>query len=139
MTQRTHRLARLALSGAAAALLLVPLSAAAGGDVPPEALNVKVFPDRYVVASTSFTDLAALEVWAKPVLLRTLWLDSCSPASTKQIVAAVERFQTAYADGIQIRSFSPRAPECASADFVGRGRIDVDYFATDESGRSMTP
>jgi hypothetical protein len=121
------------------AALLLPLSAFAADNAPPEALNVKVFPDRYVVASTSFADLASLEAFAKPVLARTLWLDSCSPASTKQIVAAVERFETRYEDGIQIRSFSPRAPECAAADFVGRGRIGTDYFAIDEAGRSMTP
>ena len=122
-----------------AAALLLPLSALAADNAPPEALNVKVFPDRYVVASKPFADLASLEAWAKPILVRTLWLDSCSPASTKQIVAAVERFQSRFQDGIQIRSFSPRAPECAEAYMVGGGRIGTDYYATDESGRSMTP
>jgi hypothetical protein len=138
MTRRFRLHPRPTLATAAAALLL-PLSTLAADDAPPDALNVKVFPDRYVVASTSFTDLGSLEAFAKPVVLRTLWLDSCSPASTKQIVAAVERFQTAYEQGIQIRTFSPRSPECASADYVGRGKITADYFATDESGRSMTP
>lgn len=138
MTQRSRFHARLTLATAAAALL-VPIATLAADNAPPEALNVKVFPDRYVVASTSFADLASLEAFAKPIMVRSLWLDSCSPASTKQIVAAVERFETRYEDGIQIRMFSTRSPECASADFIGRGKIGTDYFATDESGRSMTP
>ena len=138
MNQRSRLHARLTLATAAAALLM-PFATLAADNAPPDALNVKVFPDRYVVASMSFTDLASLEAFAKPVVLRSLWLDSCSPASSKQIVAAVERFQTAYEQGIQIRTFSPRSPECASADLVGRGQFGTDYFATDESGRSMTP
>jgi hypothetical protein len=123
---------------AAAAALVVPFAALGADNVPPEALNVKVFPDRYVVAGTQFADAAALEAWAKPVMVRTVWLDTCSPASTKALLAAVEKFQGAYADGIQIRSLSPREAGCATADAVGR-RPGTDYFATDEQGRSMVP
>ena len=72
--------------------LVIPFSGMAADNAPPEALNVKVFPDRYVAAGKSFADLAGLEAWAKPILLRALWLDNCSPASTKQLLAAVERF-----------------------------------------------
>ena len=44
----------------------------------------------------------------KPILIRTLWLDSCGNASTKQVVAAVERFHSMYAEGVQIRTFDAR-------------------------------
>src|SRR5262249_45040531 len=87
--------------------LLMPRSVMAADNVPPEALNVKVFPDRYVAAGRPFADVAALAAWAKPILIRTLWLDTCGPASTKQLLAAVERFQSDYPEGIQIRALSP--------------------------------
>ena len=78
--------------------LVIPFSGMAADNAPPEALNVKVFPDRYVAAGKSFADLAGLEAWAKPILLRALWLDNCSPASTKQLLAAssgfIRRFRT---------------------------------------------
>src|SRR5512132_1536009 len=78
--------------------LMLPLSAFGLDSVPPEALNVKVFPDRYVAAGKPFSDLATLEAWAKPIHIRTLWLDSCGTASTKQLLAAVERFHSVYAE-----------------------------------------
>jgi hypothetical protein len=78
--------------------LILPLSGFTQDNAPPEALNVKVFPDRYVAAGKPFSDLAALEAWAKPIRIRVLWLDSCGPASTKQLLAAVERFHFVYAE-----------------------------------------
>jgi hypothetical protein len=107
--------------------LAVPLSASAAGD----ALNVKVFPDRYVAAGRSFTDVAALEAWAKPTRIRTLSLKTCGAASTRQLLAAVERFQSVSVEGIQIRALRLGEPACASGD--------AEYFATDESGRSVLP
>jgi hypothetical protein len=132
---------------AGALVLTFPFAAFAVDNVPPEALNVKVFPDRYVAAGRPFADLAALEAWAKPIRIRTLWLDSCGPASTKQLLAAVERFQAIYAEGIQIRSFRSDEPGCGSAaESVSWGREKVtllpaanEYFASDESGRSRMP
>lgn len=127
--------------------LAVPLSALGVDSVPPEALNVKVFSDRYVAAGKPFSDLAALEAWAKPIPIRTLWLDSCGNASTKQLLAAVERFHSVYAEGVQIRTFAAGEPQClgaaeqaAWARFgVSRALVDAAYYATDPSGRSTMP
>src|SRR5215470_4648902 len=94
--------------------ILISQSPMAADNVPPEALSVKVFPDRYVAAGRSFADVAALAAWAKPILIRTLWLDTCGPASTKQLLAAVERFQSVYPEGIQIRALSPEDARCES-------------------------
>lgn len=88
--------------------LVFPLSALGLDSAPPEALNVKVFPDRYVAAGKPFSELAALEAWAKPIQIRTLWLDSCGNASTKQLVAAVERFHSYMRRGCRFARL-PRA------------------------------
>jgi len=127
--------------------LIFPLSALGLDSVPPEALNVKVFPDRYVAAGKPFSDLAALEAWAKPILIRTLWLDSCGNAATKQLLAAVERFHSVYVEGVQIRTFAAGAPECLGAaeqvgwarNAVSRAPADAAYYATDQYGRSTMP
>jgi hypothetical protein len=139
------RLCRSIVAGALA--LAFSLPALALDNAPPEALSVKVFPDRYVAAGKPFSDLAALEAWAKPILVRVLWLDSCGPASTKQLLAAVERFHRVYAEGVQIRTFAAGEPECfgtaeqASRDPDGmiRERTDAGYYATDQLGRSTMP
>lgn len=133
-----------AVLAAGALALTVPVAAFAADNVPPEALNVKVFPDRYVAAGKQFTDLAALEAWAKPIQLRTLWLDSCGNASTKQLLAAVERFYTVYAEGVQIRTFGPGDPGClvAVAERIAPARglpAAYEYLATDRTGRSAMP
>lgn len=127
--------------------LILPLPALALDNAPPEALSVKVFPDRYVAAGKPFSDLAALEAWAKPILVRVLWLDSCGPASTKPLLAAVERFHRVYVEGVQIRTFAASEPECFGAaeqasqdrDGVTRARADEAYYATDQHGRSTMP
>ena len=125
----------------------LPLVAIAQRTLPPEALNVKVFHDGYVAAGKPFTDLAALEAWAKPIRIRTLWLDSCGKESTGQLLAVVERFHAVYAEGVQIRTFPAGAPECAGARGVdGRGArqarkpaADLAHLATDRHGRSIMP
>ena len=126
--------------------VIIPLSTMAADNLPPETLNVKVFPDRYVAAGRPFADVAALAAWAKPIVIRTLWLDTCGPGSTKQLLAAVERFQSSYPEGIQIRALSPKDAACESATTDGsritelRDRpADPEYLAADESGRSMLP
>jgi hypothetical protein len=127
--------------------VILPLSALGLDSVPPEALNVKVFPHRYVAAGKPFSDLAALEAWAKPILIRTLWLDNCGNASTKQLLAAVERFHSVYVEGVQIRTFAAGAPECLVAaeqagwarDAVSRAPADAAYYTTDPYGRSTMP
>jgi hypothetical protein len=128
--------------------LILPLSGLAQETVPPEALNVKVFPDRYVAAGKPFSDLGALEAWAKPIRIRILWLDSCGPASTGQLLAAVERFHRVYVEGVQIRTFGAGEPGCLEPtvervnwrrDGVGRAPADDAYYATDQYGRSTMP
>jgi hypothetical protein len=125
--------------------LVLPLAALAADDAPPETLYVKVFPDRYIAAGMRFSDLTALEAWAKPILIRSVWLDSCSPASTKQLVAAVERFHSAYAEGVQVRTLHPDEAGCvaAAAGGVATGesmqQAGAGYYATDRLGRSTLP
>jgi ABC-type sugar transport system substrate-binding protein len=124
--------------------LALPLAAIAQDSVPPEALSVKVFPDRYVAAGKAFADLAALEAWAKAIRIRTVWLDSCGNTSTKQLLAAVERFHTVYAEGVQIRTLSPGDPGCLEpvAGPATRARAlpaDNQYLVTDRAGRSALP
>ncbi len=124
--------------------LIFPLAGVAADSVPPEALNVKVFPDRYVAAGKQFSDLAALEAWAKPIRIRTLWLDSCGNASTRQLLAAVERFYTVYSEGVQIRTFAPGDPGClepvAGQALPPRALPAAhEYLVTDRSGRSAIP
>lgn len=126
--------------------LSLPLPALALDNAPPEAMSVKVFPDRYVAAGKPFSDLAALEAWAKPILVRVLWLDSCGPASTKQLLAAVERFHRVYVEGVQIRTFAMDEPACFGAEQASRDRDgvtreagDAGYYATDQHGRSTMP
>ena len=127
--------------------LIFPLSGLALDNVPPEALSVKVFSDRYVAAGKPFSDLAALEAWAKPIRIRTLWLDSCGPASTGQLLAAVERFHRVYVEGVQIRTFAAGEPACLGTaeqaswdrDSVTRAPADDAYYATDQHGRSTMP
>jgi hypothetical protein len=127
--------------------LMVPLAGFAADNVPPEALNVKVFSDRYVAAGKPFSDLAALEAWAKPIRIRVLWLDSCDPASAKSLLAAVERFHSVYVEGIQIRTFGASDPGCAFAAEqaswteagVKRLPASEEYHAADDSGRSRMP
>lgn len=127
--------------------LLFPLWGLAFDNAPPEALNVKVFPNQYVAAGKPFVDLAALEAWARPIHIRVLWLDSCGPGSTKRLLAAVERFHPIYAEGIQIRTFGSGEPGCISSaedasrnrDSVSRLAAGAEYYATDESGRSIMP
>jgi hypothetical protein len=128
--------------------LIVPLSGLAQDNVPPEALSVKVYSDRYVAAGKPFSDLAALEAWAKPIRIRTLWLDSCGPASTGQLLAAVQRFHQVYVEGVQIRTFAANEAACVGADDQASVTVrdsvtiasdDEAYIATDQYGRSTIP
>jgi len=133
-----------AVLAAGSLALALPVAGLAADNVPPEALNVKVLPDRYVAAGKRFADLAALEAWAKPIQIRTLWLDSCGNTSTKRLLAAVERFHAVYAEGVQIRTFAPGDPGCldAMADHATPARTvpaGYEYLATDRSGRSVMP
>jgi hypothetical protein len=124
--------------------LTLPLAALAADDLPPEALHVKVYPDRYVVSGRPFADLAALEAWAKPIRIRTLWLDSCGNAATKQLVAVVDRFYAVYVEGVQIRTFAPGDPGCLEPAAVRATATRAlpatyEYLATDRAGRSALP
>ena len=95
-----------------------------------DALLVKVLPDRYVSAGNSFNDVATLAAWSGHSRSRALSLESCGAASTRQLLAAVERFQATYPDGIRIRSLLPGEPGCPG---------DAEYLASDAAGRSMLP
>ena len=123
----------------AAAALALPLATAATDNIPPEALSVKVHPDRYVAAGKLFADLAALDAWARTIHIRTVWLDACGNASARRTLAAAERFQPVYIEGVQIRTLAPADPGCLDA-----GRVDTlpgtaTYLATDRRGRSIFP
>jgi hypothetical protein len=126
-TRSVTSMCRNTASAAALALAMIPLSPAAGED----ALKVKVLADRYVAAGHSFANVAALAAWSAPIPIRALSLETCGPSSTRHLLAAVERFQSVYADGIRIRALRAGDPSCASA----KG----EYLATDGSGRSMLP
>ena len=117
--------------------LALPLSGFAADNLPPETLNVKVFPDRYVAAGKPFATLAALEEWARPILLREVWVDSCGPAAAAQTLAAVERLQDTYNGAIRVRTFASTG---CSGEHAGAVRPeDRAYLATDASGRSTLP
>jgi hypothetical protein len=127
--------------------LVLPLSALGADNVPPETLDVKVFPDRYIAAGKPFVELAALEAWVRPILIREVWLDGCGPASGKQLMAVVERFQSEYWERMRIRTLPSEEAGCASAaahagpltsDVVQRP-ADVEFLATDDAGRSILP
>jgi len=136
---------RTVLSGGFA--LALPLSGIAADNVPPETLSIKAFPDRYVAAGKPFADLAALEAWARPILIRSVWLDFCYPASTTQLLSAVEHVRSAYSGSMQIRTFSPEERGCASATDDARSpsaretivRGDAGYLVADEFGRGRLP
>ena len=125
--------------------LVLPLSGFAADNLPPETLAVKVFPDRYVAAGKPFANLAALEAWARPILLREVWVDSCGPASAARALAAVEHFQSAYKGAIRVRTLPSGEAGCVSAaayvslTYEGTCPEDRAYFASDEFGRSMLP
>ncbi len=127
--------------------LLFPLSGLAVDNAPPEALNVKIYPDHYVAAGKSFADLASLQAWAKPILIHTVWLDFCGTVSTERLVAAVARFHAAYSEGIQVRTLSLDDAGCVTAqDYAGRTAADEDLvpaearlLASHESNPSMLP
>lgn len=123
---------------------LLPLTGFAVDNVPPETLNVKVFPDKYVAGGKPFADLASLEAWARPILLSEVWVDSCGPAAAVQTLAAVERLQSAYQGLVRVRTLPSGEPACISAaEYVsatfGQRPEDRAYLVTDESGRSILP
>lgn len=130
MKTKTRSIVPLDRSVAILVAFAFALSATVAANAGPQPANVKVFPDRYVVAGNSFHELVALEAWAKQSRIRALALDICSPSATKQLLAAVERFHMAYLDGIHIRTLLPGEVGCGS---------DRDYYMTDENGRSMLP
>ena len=124
-----------------------PLSGAAADNVPPETLSIKAFPDHYVASGKPFADLAALEAWARPIVIRSVWLDFCYPATTGELVSTVQRLHPVYSSGMQIRILSSGEAGCVPT--VGRShptsahvatvRADIEYLAADEFGRSTLP
>jgi hypothetical protein len=138
---------RILVTLAGSLALAFPLAAAAADNLPPETLAVKVFPDRYVAVGKQFADLAALEAWAKPIVLQELRLETCSSGAGKQLLAAAARFHDVYREAVLIRTRSPGEPAaCASAAHAGAMPAvagtrpdDREYLATNASGRSILP
>jgi hypothetical protein len=129
---------------AASFFLSFPFAAVASDTVPPEALNVKVFPDRYVAAGRPFADLASLDAWAKSIRIRTVWLDGCGNAAGRQLIAAVERFYPLYTEGVQVRVLGPADPGCLAPVAVDITQVRAlpaaaEYLVTDRAGRSALP
>ncbi len=101
----------------------------------------------YVAAGKPFADLAALEAWARPIVIRSVWLDFCYPATTRELVSTVERLHSAYSSGMQIRTLHPGEGECVLAAghssplpaHVASMRADAEHLATDEFGRGKLP
>jgi hypothetical protein len=136
---------RIVITGAFA--LVLPLPVIAAESLPPETLDVIVLPDRYVAAGKPFTDLAALEAWARPIVLRSVWVDFCYSPTTPQLVAVVERLYSKYSSSVQIRTLPPDEGECAaaagSATTTGAGErltlAGANYLAVDAFGRGKLP
>jgi len=103
--------------------------------------------DQPLAAGKPFADLASLEAWARPILIRSVWIDFCYPASTQQLVSAVARLHSSYPGAIPLRTLSPGEEGCAPA--IGHPsssqahetivHADAEYLATDEWGRSTLP
>ena len=70
-----------------------------------------------------------------------MWLDSCGNTSTRQLLAAVERFYTVYTEGVQIRTFGPGDPGCLESATGPAAAMPAtyEYLATDRAGRSALP
>ena len=73
-----------------------------------------------------------------------MWLDSCGPASTRPLLAAVERFHGAYPDGVLVRSVGVATSACGDiVTMRGRARgaqlTETDYLGVDAQGRSWMP
>lgn len=147
MNAHTHFAGFRAIVIAGVLALVSPLSGRAADNAPPETLNVKVFRDHYVAAGKPFTDLAALEAWARPIVIRSVWLDFCFPASTPQLVATVERIHSRYSAGLQVRTLSGTEEECVSAAAQSSStqangpivRADADSRATAGFSRGKLP
>jgi hypothetical protein len=133
--------------GAASIALLLPLPALALDSTPSDTLSVRVYADRYVAAGTQFSDVESLAAWAGPARTRVLALDSCGPAATAPLLAAVERFHRVYVDGVRIRTFAPGAPACVGGAEPPRSTgaeptlpwAALPYYASDTTGRSSVP
>jgi hypothetical protein len=97
-----------AVFGAAVAISGIDRAAAAG-------TTVKVFADYYSTDDAWFADLDALEAWMKPRRLHALRLDACGAASTKRLLAVVERLHRAYTDNLEIRALSDGDSGCPQA------------------------
>lgn len=126
--------------------LIAPLLAIAADPAPAAAVNVKVFPDHYAVNEQKFKDVAALEASLALANDRVVRLGSCGRASTRSLLAAVERLHVAHPGVIELHTLPAGEPDCSPAHAVAigaQGRIgsfeDSAYFTTDALGRSIMP
>lgn len=118
------------------AVIALPLSVIAADPSAVGTQLVKVFPDYYAIGEHRYADLASLEARIRHVNAHVLRLDNCGAASESRLVAAVERFHSAYAGGLEIRPLSESEAGCSKPDASVR---DSAYHATDSFGRSMMP
>ena len=100
-------------------------------------LTVQIFPVHYTAAGRTFDDLAALERWLRSMPIRTVSLQLCGRQPLTRLLAAVERFQPAYPEGIRVSALAPADADCASS--AAAQHADIDYFASDKHGRSILP
>jgi len=134
---RTRRLRILA----AALAFASPAVSLAASNVPPETLDVKVFADRYVAAGRHFADLKTLHEWARPIVIREVWLDGCGPAAAQSLQAASLAFQPQAGGLLRVRMLSPVEAGCGLAA-PARAVAPADeqaYLASDAAGRSILP
>ena len=126
---------------AAALAFASPAVSLAASNVPPETLDVKVFADRYVAAGRQFADLKSLHEWARPIVIREVWLDGCGSTSAKSLQAASLAFQPQAGGLLRVRMLSPVEAGCGLAA-PARAVAPADeqaYLASDAAGRSVLP
>ncbi len=129
---------------AGALFFIVPLLAIAV--CPTPAVHVKVFTDHYAVNDQKFADVIALEASLALSDHRVVHLDNCGPASSRALLAVVERLHLADTGVIELHKLPASEQDCSlakGAPIGTQGRVgsseDNAYFATDSFGRSIMP
>jgi hypothetical protein len=110
----------------------------------PEPVRLTLLGDRYVVGAARFDDLPAVASWVSARGGRVAAIDACSTATTRMLLAAVERFAPAGGQAIEVRALPTAAPDCTpGADGLARRATPAipndEYAATDAAGRSVIP
>lgn len=110
-----------------------------------ENLRLTIAPEYYVVGTARFNNVASVQAWLAYKRSRVGAIDRCASTAEPRLLAAVERLYPRPGEVLELRSLPPAAPDCtrdAAASNGGevKGFLrEEDYFATDESGRSLIP